>query len=73
MTKETDVKEVLLSLIQTPTVKRLLNDSDFLKTVAMQYDEYIKEERGYLGDEPNWDLDRFTIDKVAWEENNNAF
>jgi hypothetical protein len=51
-----------MSLIQTDLIKALINDKDFLYTVAERYDEYVRESEG----EPNWDLEKFTTYDVEW-------
>jgi hypothetical protein len=59
-----DVKKVLLGLEQNALINTLINDKDFLMTVAMEYCDYVKNSEG----EPNWDLERYAIDKVEWVE-----
>lgn len=67
MTTIEDVKKVMDGFTQDNTVIRLKNDENFLMTVAMLYDDYLYECK-QEGIEPKWDLERYTLDKVEWEE-----
>lgn len=69
MTSIIDVKNVMKNLIQSELIRKLSIDNDFLETIAIQYDDYLKECEDNSQEDVQ-SLEDYTIDKIEWIEEN---